>query len=202
MAAAVTSGAVADVLAADPDLGPDDVKALLRSTAYHLPGPQRETGAGGVDLAAALRAAPGFPGTATTAVPGDPATWQALLTALAAHDADAATTAWNTLSPDARAWGRATWSALSPQAQSWVRAQARDDLAQLGIRGADTDEWLARAWGARAWGARAWGARAWGSADWLSGTWMARAWGADAWDARAWGARAWGARAWGAFDWR
>src|SRR5205823_2106207 len=55
---AVVSGAVARLLAARPDLQPDDVKALLRATAHALPGADAlRQGAGLIDVAGALSAA-------------------------------------------------------------------------------------------------------------------------------------------------
>jgi serine protease AprX len=55
-AAAVVSGVVARLLAARPELTPDQVKALLTAGAVDLPDPREADGAGRVDLARTLAA--------------------------------------------------------------------------------------------------------------------------------------------------
>lgn len=192
MATAVTTGAVAALLAARPDLSPDQVKNLLLSTAYSVPGlsDADAAGAGGLDLAAAfdgravggrsLRAGHGS---------GDEWAFAELARAWAEGDYDAAARAWATLSPSARAWAARAWAA-----DVWERANSWSD-----------EEWQARAWAARAWAARAWAsdewlARAWAARAWASDDWAARAWAARAWAGRAWAGRAWAGRAWASED--
>jgi serine protease AprX len=53
-AAAVTSGLVARLLSARPDLNPDQVKAVLTAGAVDLPDPRSADGAGRIDLRRAL----------------------------------------------------------------------------------------------------------------------------------------------------
>ena len=62
-AAAVTSGVVARVLSARPDLSPDQLKVVLKSGAVDLPDPSSADGAGRIDLRRALavkRPGPGW----------------------------------------------------------------------------------------------------------------------------------------------
>ena len=83
MSAAVTAGAVAVLLASRPELTPDDVKALLTSTAYDV----RGRGAGALDLAAALQAP--VPEVAEAAA------WSSFATAWRSGDAAATARAWS-----------------------------------------------------------------------------------------------------------
>jgi len=190
MSAAVASAAVADLLAVNPRLRPDDVKALLMGTAYQAPGlgDREAAGAGGLDVGAALAAAgsarPGQGGASADERPGDPVTWQALANAFAADDRAAALQAWKALEPQARSWAARSWATLDPQARSWA----------------------ARSWAARSWAARSWAARSWAGADgtaeeWLARSWAARSWAARSWAARSWAARSWAARSWAGDDW-
>jgi serine protease AprX len=202
MSAAVTSGAVAALLAARPQLTPDDVKALVSATAYDVAGSTGRKAAGGLDLTAALGASvPRHHGSRPDAADLDEAdaeAWFALARAWAAGDYDAAARAWALMSPQARAWAARAWAARAWAARAWAgRAWADEEWAG----GAPDDGWLARAWAARAWTARAWAARAWSGRAWADEEFAGRAWAARAWSARAWSARAWSARAWSARAW-
>ena len=184
MAAAVTSGAAAALVSARPDLTPDQVKALLTSTAYGIGGARR---AGGLDLAAAL-AAPA-PEVLPAAGPVASPAWDAFAAAWASGDWTATARAWSQLTPAMQAWASHAFSIS-------VLSQPGVDGTELAARA-----WSARAWSARAWSARAWSARAWSADQWLARAWSARAWSSHDWSARAWSARAWSARAWSDAEW-
>ncbi|HEX8632302.1 MAG TPA: S8 family serine peptidase [Catenuloplanes sp.] len=207
MATAVTSGVVAAAVAAEPRLRPDAVKNLLTATAYQAPGLTRAAGAGagGLDAARVLAAAPDWRGNASQAryakdnraIGRDARYWAAFEKAVVDGDGAAAAQAWAKLSADSRDWAARTWSDLDPAARAWAaRAWAARAWA-----GADNDQWAARAWAARAWAARAWAsddwaARAWAGDDWAARAWAARAWAGENWAARAWASDQWTARAW------
>jgi serine protease AprX len=194
MSAAIGAGAAAGVLAVRPQLRPDDVKALLVSSAYRAAGlsERMAAGAGGLDLAAALAAAPTLDrarrdGPTSDAVPGKPAAWQSLVDAFAAGDREGAHRAWKALDPQARSWAARSWAALSPTARSW----AARSWAARSWAGADGtgEEWAARSWAARSWAGDDWAARSWAGDDWA-----ARSWAGDDWAARSWAARSWAGR--------
>ena len=204
MAAAVTSGVIADVLAVQPKLRPDAVKNLLVSTAYPSAGLSRAAGggAGGLDAARVLAAAPRWnTGKAqqqydadTGAVGRDAKRWAAFSKALVDGDQDAAGKAWKKLSPASRDWAARAWAQLDPAARAWA-ARAWADSGWSARAWAD-GEWVARAWAARAWAARAWASDDWAARAWADADWTARAWAADDWAARAWAADKWSARSW------
>jgi serine protease AprX len=187
MAAAVTSGAVAALLAKRPSLSPDDVKALLMGSAYDIRGADHAAGAGGLDLAASLvtpvpaRYDTGSHGDRPDAGPMGSSTdaWAAFAAAWSSGDWASTQRAWAALPDDVRRWAAQAW------ALSVVLGGAPDDATLQ----------------ARAWSARAWSARAWSSSDWLARAWSARAWSSEDWAARAWSARSWSARAWSDADW-
>ncbi|MGC9665293.1 S8 family peptidase [Planosporangium sp. 12N6] len=211
MATAVTSGVVAAALAVQPRLRPDAVKSLVTGTAYTAAGLTRPAGAGagGLDAARALAAAPGWHSTPpqaqsdrdTDAVGRDAKRWAAFEKAVLDSDRAAAEAAWKALTPPSRDWAARAWAQLDPAARAWAaRAWAARAWAGAG------DEWAARAWAARAWAARAWAsedwaARAWASDDWAARAWAARAWAEVDWAARAWASDDWAARAWAARAW-
>jgi serine protease AprX len=201
MAAAVTSGIIAGALSEQPKLRPDAVKNLLTATAYTSAGLSRSAGAGagGLDAARILAAASDWRTSKaqarydddTLTVGRDARRWASFSKAVVDGDTDAATLAWNKLSPASRDWAARAWAQLDPAARAWA-ARAWAARAWAGADG----EWAARAWAARAWAARAWASDDWAARAWADSDWTARAWAADDWAARAWAADQWTARAW------
>jgi serine protease AprX len=201
MAAAVTSAMAAAALSVQPKLGPDSIKNLFVSTAYSSAGLTRTAGggAGGLDAAAVLAAAPRWhTGKAqnrfeqdTASIRQDAKRWTAYAKAMAEGDPQTTARAWAALSPASRDWAARAWAQLDPAARAWAaRAWAARAWA-----GAD-ETWAARAWAARAWAARAWADAGWSARAWADADWTARAWAGDDWAARAWAAETWNARAW------
>jgi serine protease AprX len=207
MSTALTSGVVADLLDARPDLSPDQVKAILASSAYSAAGlaDPAAAGAGGLDLTAALATpAPVIDPAPNTWPAGQDAIWDAFSAALLDGNRAAAAFWWNKLSPEARSWTARSWTQLSPDARSWTIA-AWAARSWTGTDGT-ADEWLARSWAARSWTARSWTARSWTARSWTADGWLARSWTARSWTddsflARSWTARSWTARSWTTLDW-
>ncbi len=201
-ATAVVSGAAALILQDKPDLSPDQVKALLKSTATPLrENPRPEMGAGVVDIKRAIDATPPDPLTAQQVWPlstglgsledsrGDEHVIDPENGALLTGEVDALGTPW-----DARSWSTASaagtaWSGGIWNARSW-----------------SGDDWSARSWSGAAWSARSWSGQSWSGLDWQARSWSAdywdaRSWSGDQWVARSWSSAAWEARSWSGVDW-
>jgi serine protease AprX len=197
---AVVSGSAAVLLADRPRLSPDQVKRLATDSTYDVDGPKRATGAGGLDLSAALDArTPRVQGTSSSDIPGSASAWAAFLQALLDGDEAAAASAWATLSPEARQWAASSWAALSPDARQWA-------ARQWAARQWAGDDWAARQWAARQWAARQWAdsdwtARQWSARQWSARQWSGTSWTDDDWTARQWSARQWSARQWSTTSW-
>ena len=126
--AAVVSGAAAVLLGARPDLTAGQVDGVLHATAYSVRGPQSGTGAGGVDLGAAL--------TAPAAAPVD-------------GDVSSPHRRGQGADFDANAWAARQWAARQWAARQWAARQwASDDWAAR--------QWSARQWSARQWSDNGW----------------------------------------------
>jgi serine protease AprX len=228
MSTAVVAGAAARVLAAHPGWGPDRVKAALTGTADPL-GPAAGSGAGALDLAAALGEVPdrvangdlfplravGRPG-APPPVPSEPLDglgWRSggadgLRWAPADELPGPTAGAGDTEAWTAHPWLSGRWAVDGWSAKSWAAQQ-----------------WLARVWAARQWSAAGLAPAGWAVLQWswggflaatldggglggtglggLSGTvdWAARSWAARSWAERAWGAGDLAARSWAARSW-
>lgn len=201
-ATAVVSGAAAVLLQDRPALSPDQVKELVTDTAYDVRGKHRATGAGGLDLAAALDArTPNARTPRDETLPGAANAWAAFLDALDNNDPVAAANAWAQLSPAARQWAARQWAGLDLEARQWA---ARQWAARQWA--GDDETWAARQWAARQWAARQWAdsdwsARQWSARQWSARQWSARQWSDEEWAARQWSARQWSARQWSTDDW-
>jgi serine protease AprX len=204
MATAVTSGAVAALLASRPSLGPDAVKGLVTSTAYAAPGlgDANAAGAGGLDVAAALAGDAQGGRTYRPAPDDDEANLAELARAWAAGDYDAAARAWAALGPQARAWAARAWAqSVWQRANSWSDQEWAARANSWSASSWSSDEWLGRAWAARAWVSDDWAARAWIGRAWAGRAWAGRAWADDEWAGRAWAEAEWTGRAWAGTAW-
>ena len=201
MATAVTSGVVAAALDVAPRLRPDAVKNLFTATTYSAAGLTRAAGAGagGLDAARVLAAAPGWRATAsqvqydrdTASIGRDVKRWAALEKAVLDGDSAAAEAAWNALTPASRDWAARSWAQLDPAARSWAaRSWAARSWAGAG------NEWAARSWAARSWAARSWADADWAARSWAARSWAARSWADTEWAARSWASDTWSARSW------
>jgi serine protease AprX len=158
-AAAVVSGAVADLLQKRPDLMPDQVKALLTGTADALPGaPRIAQGAGRLDLAGALAA----PAPDATAVRQNfqPADVRGLIMTLLRGAMGKRHADVEPVGPDGRNWGGAKWSGA---------------------------KWGGSSWGGSSWGGSSWGGSSWGGSSWGGSSWGGSSWGGSSWGGANWG---------------
>jgi serine protease AprX len=172
--AAITSGAAALVLADNPGLTPDQVKARLLGTTN--PGP---VGNPFVDGHGALNAY-----AAATAGPMD-------LTQSAAGLLPALIGATVPLSPASPV---DTWNANLWPDNSWPQGPATGS-APSGLA------WSGSDWNGWAWTGAAWNEAAWSDADWNGSAWTGAAWNDAAWDGSAWSGCAWNDGGWDSSAW-
>jgi serine protease AprX len=172
--AAITSGAAALVLAGNPDLTPDQLKARLLGTTG--PGPVGNPFTDGHGALNAYAAALSGPMNLSQSVGG-------LLPALAG--------AVISLAPGgpADSWNTNLWSGLSlPQPPSG--GQPWNGWA-----------WNGADWNGFAWTGRAWNDGGWAGAAWNGEAWTGRAWNGGAWAGSAWAGAAWAGAAWASSAW-
>jgi serine protease AprX len=227
MSAAVVSGAAAAVLATR-DLSPDQVKGLLKATAYSLNN-STGAGAGGLDLENALKSeAPAAHGNespdpdvdAWGPSEDDADAWAAFAAAWEAEDKQAAKDAWADLSWQTQQWATRAW-ALAVVAKSlgldeeeflsrsWSsRSWSIDEWLSRSwssrswsSRSWSYEEWLSRSWSSRSWSSRSWSSRSWSADEWLSRSWSSRSWSLDDWASRSWSSRSWSSRSWSSRSW-
>ena len=201
-AAAVVSGAVALLLQDRPELSPDQVKALLTSTAAPLKlNPHPAMGAGVLDVQRALAA--NTPDAAAVVQPWPVSTGLGTLEGSRGgeHVVDPETGAVLDGEVDALGapWDARSWSTASAAGAAW----SGGDWNARSWSGSD---WSARSWSGAAWAARSWSGRSWSGQDWQARSWSgdqweARSWSGLDWHARSWSEAAWVARSWSGDDW-
>jgi serine protease AprX len=172
---AITSGAAALVLADNPGLTPDQLKARLLGTTN--PGP---VGNPFVDGHGALNAY-----AAATSGPMNLA--QSDLGVL--PTLPGATVSLSPAGNNADTWNASLWSGVSLPTVS-VSGPAWNGWQWNG------EEWNGLVWTGKAWNNGSWDGAAWNSAAWTGKAWNDAAWAGSAWAGAAWSGSAWNASAW------
>jgi serine protease AprX len=170
---AITSGAAALVLAGNPGLTPNQLKARLLGTT--TPGP---VGNPFVDGHGALNAY-----AAATAGPMNLSQSAPLLPTLPGI------TVQLTPNGPASTWNPSLWSGTS-----WAPGPS-DDWTWQGLA------WNGGDWNGWTWTGRAWNAGDWAGAAWNGTNWAGRAWNGDGWAGSAFTGRAWNGSAWNSSAW-
>jgi serine protease AprX len=177
-AAAVVSGAAALVIHQRPSATPDQVKALLTSTAAPLPLADPNCQGEGILNLRAARDAP-TPLAAIQTFP--PSTGLGTLEGArgSVHITDGTTELRGEQDIFGAAWDAPTWAAQSLTDTSWVGG----------------------AWNGNQWAANAWSGMSWSGMSWGGMSWGGMSWGGMSWGGMSWGGLAWGGMAWSSGDW-
>ena len=190
-AAAVVSGAVALLLEQRPDLTPDQVKALLRSTAAAMPmADAAGRGQGEINLAAA-----GMAPSPTTGQRWAPSAGTGSLEA--ARGSSHVTDGLDELTGEKDVqgpWNAAKWAGASSDGTSWVGGRWNN-------RDWSGDCWCASTWAGPGWEGRTWAGRTWAGLDWAGRTWAGRTWAGRTWAGDDWAGRTWAGRTWAGGNW-
>jgi serine protease AprX len=200
-ATAVTSGEVALLLQARPTLTPDQVKALLMSTADPLAqNPQPAMGAGVTDVVGALTAAAPST-TAAAALPVssgtgsleasrggehvlDPSTGDVLTGEVDALGSAWDGAAWATASTKGTSWAGGSWNGRTWSGKAWLKTEYAP--ASWTGNSFDGSPWSTHTWSTSVWEARGWRNDGWEARSWREDSWTARGWREDGWTARSW----------------
>jgi serine protease AprX len=181
---AITSGAAALILAANPSLTPDQLKARLLGTTS--PGPVGNPfvdGHGALNAYAAATAGPMdldqsalslpqiLPGTTVSlSLTGSSAdSWNANLWVGVSLPQGSGGSAWG-----GTAWNGSAWNGFAWESRAW-----------------NNGGWNGAAWNGQAWNGSAWDGTAWNGSAWNSAAWESRAWNNGGWNGAAWNASEW-----------
>ena len=172
---AITSGAAALILAGNPSLTPDQLKARLLGTTS--PGPVGNPFVDGHGALNANAAAAAGPMNLGQSVVGSVLTLLGATVSLAPVTSLADT--WN-----ASLWSGVSWPQGSVSSKSW-----------------NGTAWNGSAWNGFAWSSKAWNDGGWASAAWDGSVWAGAAWDGTAWQGSVWAGAAWNGSAWSSSEW-
>jgi serine protease AprX len=187
-AAAVVSGAAALVLQARPALTPDQVKALLRSTASPLGlFDQNTEGAGLINVGSAARAWVPWGSTQNWAAAAGSGSLEqarggshvAINGVVLSGELDIMDQPWNGAS-----WARATASASAWNGASWNGAT-----------------WAGSCWCGTSWAGTAWAGGQWSGGQWSGGQWSGGQWSGGQWSGGQWSGGQWSGGQWSGGQW-
>jgi serine protease AprX len=199
----VASGAAALILQQRPGITPDQVKALLTSTAAPIPGADPVAqGAGLLNLKAAR----------DTPTPDAVQVWpqaggggQLEAARGSGHVADEGgielagegdifghpwspmewvVSSWNESSWQGGSWNGNVWSGSGWTGQSWAHST-----------------WEPVLWNAPTWSGQPWSEQAAGGRWWTGKTWAGEGWGGKSWGGKSWGGKSWGGKSWSSVSW-
>lgn len=175
-ATAVVAGAAALLLQQRPNLTPDQVKALLVSTAYHLPSVDDQAqGAGLIDVA---RAAKTRTPKTVQSFPFSDGSGSLEAARGSSHVADEGVELYGEIDIFGQAWDGRSWSGRSWSETAW-----------------EGDSWMGRSWSGDwlgvSWSGRSWSGRSWSDNYWDGRSWSGRSWSGCSWTGRSWSGRSW-----------
>jgi serine protease AprX len=191
-AAAIVAGAAADLLSARPNLNPDQVKALLTSSAVRISGNHNYTGSGLLQIPSTLVAPvlgakqyyANSSGTGTlegargdnhvsldgVRLTGEQDIFAHPWPSSAISAAEENGTAWNDGTFNGSTWSGSTWSGSTWSGSTWSGST-----------------WSGSTWSGSTWSGSTWSGSTWSGSTWSGSTWSGSTWSANAWMGATWG---------------
>jgi serine protease AprX len=191
-AAAVTSGLAALLVAARPNLTPDQVKHLLRSTAMPLADKTaNQQGTGRVRLAPALTAdaGPAYSQNPTATGLGSLEAARGGYNVYA-YCNDVETLIQGEIDVMCEAWDPKPWVGSSWRGDAWTGSS---------WRGA---EWTGSSWRGLDWSSATWDGSSWRDGTWTGSSWRSHAWTGSTWEGSSWRGSSWRGSSWRGSSWR
>jgi len=178
--AAITSGAAALVLSANPGISPDAVKGRLLGNA--MPGELGNPFVEGHGFLNAYDAATGPPMVYNQG----PAALAESSTALSVVGL---TSAWGPSSWNPANWTGSAWDGSSWTGSSWTNGPWNGS------------SWTGSAWDGSAWDGSSWTGSSWTGSSWTGSSWTGSSWTGSSWTGSAWDAMAWDGSSWTGSSW-
>jgi serine protease AprX len=200
-AAAITSGVVADLLSARPNLTPDQVKTILTSTAVRIGNPNF-SGAGVVQLPAALSmATPSWgtqsytPGTGAGSLEASRGSGHVSLGGVAlTGEQDIFGQRWNSAATGQAEESGSTWSGGTYNGSTWSGSTWSGSTWS-------GSAWSGSTWSGSTWSGSTWSGSAWSGSTWSGSTWSGSTWSGSTWSGSTWSGSTWSGSTWSGSEW-
>jgi serine protease AprX len=213
-ATAVTSGAIALLLQARPELTPNQVKWAITHSATPLPkGTAKNSGAGLLNARSAftLARSSALPAVAAAA---KGTTWGTGTGSLElARGGSHLITGFTTISTKTSVatttdlmltgerdifgtpWNPASWAPATLAGTAWTAGRWRGNVWTGGAFNTKGD-WASATWRAPSWAGVGWSGRSWVGRSWVNGAWVGSAWVNSSWSGRSWVDATWSSNSW------
>ena len=211
-AAAIVSGAAALLLDERPNLTPDQVKALLTSTATPLPAAGATAQGDGLLNLAAASAAPvpssvqrpdrsrgtgdleGARGTMHVQVAGSVLQGERDIFGAAWDANEWAESSWELSTWHDGTWNDRTWTGKCLCATSWS-GPSWSGLSWSGL------SWSGSGWSGLSWSGLSWSGLSWSGLSWSGLSWSGLSWSGLSWSGQSWSGLSWSGFGWSTIDW-
>jgi serine protease AprX len=190
-AAAVVSGAVALLLDSRPDLTPDQVKALLRSSAEDMPyADAAGRGDGELDVYRAYQTSTPRGTQSWTRSTGLGSLEAARGTQHVADEGVELTGEQQVLGPfDARRWAPASAAFDAWDGGTWAGGDLTGPC------------WCDTSWSGKSWSGKSWSGKSWSGSSWTGKSWSGKSWSGDTWSGKSWSGSSWTGKSWSGKSW-
>jgi Subtilase family len=204
-AAAMVSGAAAVLLSQRPDLTPDQVKYLLKSTAVRLPNADAQAqGAGLINVKAAKEAPTPSLLLAKQLFPLATGVGSLELSRGSVHVEDAGVALSGEHDIFGATFDSATWAALSLSGNTWSGGIWNGNTWSGNTWSGNTwsgNTWSGNTWSGNTWSGNTWSGNTWSGNTWSGNTWSGNTWSGNTWSGNTWLGNTWAASAWSSADW-
>ncbi len=185
-AAAVVSGAAALIIDQQPKIRPDELKALLMSTAQTINGSQLCQGAGSLHLEAAEDAARLTTSTLTTR---SISLEQAAVPSRGTGSIDAA-----------RGTHRVVDNGVAITGEIDIMGNVFNSAKHAEIAAAGAS-WSGGTWNGASWSGASWSGASWSGASWSGASWSGASWSSKSWSGASWSGASWSGASWSGCSW-
>jgi serine protease AprX len=206
-AAAFVSGSAAQLLQQQPQLTPDQVKALLVTTSTALPGVAVQAqGAGAINMRAAsathvtapTQSFPPSTGTGSldlsrgshklvlrgVTLSGEQDIFGHSFNSAAIAAAEAAGSTWSGGTWNGSTWSGSTWSGSTWSGSTW-----------------SGNDWTGSTWSGSTWSTGVWTGSTWSGSTWSGSTWSGSTWSGSTWSGSTWSGSTWSGSTWSSGIW-
>jgi serine protease AprX len=186
-ATAVVSGAAALIIEQRPDITPDELKALLGSSARTLlTSTSLCQGAGTLDLGNALQAPTPKARQNFGHLSGN---------GLLEHSRGSA----HLIDNDIVLEGEQDIFGKPFDSSSWAKAAAKASTWSGGFW--NDSVWSGASWSGASWSGASWSSASWSSASWSSASWSSASWSSASWSGASWSGASWSGMSWSSASW-
>jgi serine protease AprX len=176
--AAVTSGAAALLISADPSYAPNTVKGTLLGTT--TPGPVGNPFVDGHGIMNAAAAVGSAPMTLNQPVP----TVLSQIGATVSLEVAGALSSWNPANWTGSTWNGSTWNGSTWNGSTW-----------------NGSTWNGSTWNGSTWNGSTWNGSTWNGSTWNGSTWNGSTWNGSTWNGSTWNGSTWNGSTWNGSTW-